>query len=118
MRPRRLPSSGAADEILDREPLSSPTGKPLRIPQAFLRRYVFSMSEGAWLRRQAAPRSAAGWSESPGGAGRLRRRWRIQLQVLSNPSIHQAGGRKPAKQSQAVRELAGRVSDLRVRRVG
>jgi Transposase domain (DUF772) len=65
---------------------------------------------GAWIARKR--------SVGSGGAGRLRRRYRIKPQVLSNPGIHQAGGRKSAKQSQAVREFAGRVSDFRVRRVG
>jgi len=50
---------------------------------------------GAWIARKR--------SVGSGGAGRLRRGYRIKPQVLSNPGIHQAGGRKSAKQAQAVR---------------
>jgi hypothetical protein len=63
---------------------------------------------GAWIGRTR--------SVGPCGAGRLRRRYRIKPQVLSNPGIHQAGGAN--RRSQAVREFAGRVSDFRERRVG
>ena len=48
----------------------------------------------------------------------LRRRQHIEPQVLSNSGIYDASRRKSAKQSQAVRESTGRVSELRARRIG
>lgn len=42
----------------------------------------------------------------------------VEPQVLSNPGIYQAGRRKSAKEAQPLGELAGRVADLRVCRVG
>ena len=47
---------------------------------------------GAWIARTR--------SVGSGGAGRLRRRYRIKPQVLSNPGIRQAGGRKSAKRDE------------------
>ena len=49
---------------------------------------------------------------------RQRRRQRVELQVLSNPSVHHASRRKSAKQSQTARDATGWVSEFRASRAG
>src|SRR5438046_9445462 len=56
------------------------------------------------------------WFDQYRGA-RARSRRRVEPQVLSNARVHQASGRKSAKQTQTVRELTGRVSKFRALRV-
>lgn len=38
--------------------------------------------------------------------------WGVEPQTLSNASVHQSNRRKSMKQSQAIRELAGRVPEF------
>src|SRR5256885_11050159 len=45
-------------------------------------------------------------------------KYRVELQVFANPSVHHARGRESAKPSQAARAATGGVSEFRVKRRG